>query len=128
MEARITAQSQSFRLKERLQEAHVSHGQEVRADLPNVRVAVLAASGEAQAMFCTMGPVRIRALLAQGDDRPLATDVTLEGLQVPTVGLYDLLNARISVNGSVHVAVDGETQIVPARDPAFGWAPAAGAA
>ena len=43
MEARITAQSQSFKLRERLEEAKVSHGQEVRADLPNVRVAVLAA-------------------------------------------------------------------------------------
>ena len=48
MEARITAQSQSFKLRERLHEAQVSHGQEVRADLPNVRVAVLAATGEAQ--------------------------------------------------------------------------------
>jgi len=45
MEARITAQSQSFKLRERLEEAKVSHGQEVRADLPNVRVAVLAATG-----------------------------------------------------------------------------------
>src|SRR3989449_2050943 len=40
MEARITAQSQSFKLRERLEEAKVSHGQEVRADLPNVRVGV----------------------------------------------------------------------------------------
>src|SRR2546422_2049853 len=36
----ITAQSQSFKLRERLEEAKVSHGQEVRADLPNVRVGV----------------------------------------------------------------------------------------
>ncbi len=38
MEARVTAQSQSYRLRERMQEAKVSHGQEIRADLPNVRV------------------------------------------------------------------------------------------
>ena len=30
MEPRITAQSQSFKLRERLEEAKVSHGQEVR--------------------------------------------------------------------------------------------------
>src|SRR2546427_6694255 len=67
MEARITAQSQSFKLRERLEEAKVSHGQEVRADLPNVRVGVLAATGEAQLMFCNMGSIRVRELLQPGD-------------------------------------------------------------
>src|SRR6266853_465969 len=60
MEARITAQSQSFKLRERLEEAKVSHGQEVRADL---------------------------------------------------------LNARVSVNGSIHVAVDRETLVVSRPRP-----------
>ena len=103
MEARITAQSQSFKLRERLQEAKVSHGQELRADLPNVRVGVLAATGEAQLM------------LQPGDYGPLATEVTLQGLAVPAPGTYDLVNARISVNGSIHVAVDSQTQVVPTQ-------------
>jgi len=116
MEARITAQSQSFRLRERLEEAKVSHGEEARVDLPGVRVAVLAATGEAQLMFCNMGSIRVRQLMQRGDERPLATDVTLEGLQVPAVGMYDLVNAYLSVNGSIHVRVDAETEVVPARD------------
>src|SRR5213082_527918 len=116
MEARITAQSQSFRLRERLEEAKVSHGEEARVDLPGVRVAVLAATGEAQLMFCNMGSIRVRQLMQRGDERPLATDVTLEGLQVPAVGIYDLVNAYLSVNGSIHVRVDAETEVVPARD------------
>jgi hypothetical protein len=113
MEARITAQSQSFKLRERLEEAMVSHGQELRADLPNVRVAVLAATGEAQLMFCNMGSIRVRDLLQRGDYGPLATDVTLQGLAVPFPGSHDLVNARVSVNGGIHVVVDGETQVVP---------------
>src|SRR6266581_5486241 len=113
MEARITAQSQSFKLRERLEEAKVSHGQEIRADLPNVRVAVLAATGEAQLMFCNMGSIRVRELVQQGDHGPLATEVTLQGLAVPFPGSYDLVNARISVNGSIHVAVDLATEVVP---------------
>src|SRR5919198_3622665 len=72
MEARITAQSQSFRLRERLEEAKVSHGQEARVDMPGVRVAVLAATGEAQLMLCNMGSIRVRQLMQQGDERPLA--------------------------------------------------------
>jgi hypothetical protein len=116
MEARITAQSQSFRLRERLEEAKVSHGEEARVDLPGVRVAVLAATGEAQLMFCNMGAIRVRQLMQRGDALPLATDVTLEGLRVPAVGIYDLVNAHISVNGSIHVRVDGDTQVLPARD------------
>src|SRR2546427_13027809 len=86
MEARITAQSQSFKLRERLEEAKVSHGQEVRADLPHVRVGVLAATEEAQLMFCNMGSIRVRELLQPGDQGPLATDVTLQGLAVPVPG------------------------------------------
>src|SRR5438046_7044169 len=113
MEARITAQSQSFKLRERLEEAKVSHGQEVRADLPNVRVAVLAATGEAQLMFCNMGSIRVRELVQPGDQGPLASEVTLQGLAVPFPGTYDLVNARISVNGSIHVAVDLATEVVP---------------
>ncbi len=115
MEARITAQSQSFKLRERLQEAKVSHGQELRADLPNVRVGVLAATGEAQLMFCNMGMIEVRELLQPGDYGPLATEVTLQGLAVPVPGTYDLVNARISVNGSIHVAVDSQTQVVPTQ-------------
>src|SRR6266581_1830742 len=117
MEARITAQSQSFKLRERLEEAKVSHGQEIRADLPNVRVAVLAATGEAQLMFCNMGSIRVRELVQPGDQGPLATDVTLQGLAVPVPGSYDLLNARLSVNGSRHVAVDQDTQVVSRPRP-----------
>src|SRR5437016_8693629 len=117
MEARITAQSQSFKLRERLEEAKVSHGQEIRADLPNVRVAVLAATGEAQLMFCNMGSIRVRELVQPGDQGPLATDVTLQGLAVPVPGTYDLLNARVSVNGSIHVAVDQDTQVVSRPRP-----------
>jgi len=115
MEARITAQSQSFKLRERLQEAKVSHGQELRADLPNVRVGVLAATGEAQLMFCNMGMIEVRELLQPGDYGPLATEVSLQGLAVPAPGTYDLVNARISVNGSIHVAVDSQTQVVPTQ-------------
>ncbi|HZI21296.1 MAG TPA: hypothetical protein VFD76_02230 [Gemmatimonadales bacterium] len=116
MDARITAQSQSFRLRERLEEAKVSHGEELRVDLPNVRVAVLAATGEAQLMFCNMGPIRVRERVVPGDERPLATDVTLEGLSVPQVGIYDVLNASLSVNGSIHLTVDAGTRVVPAAE------------
>src|SRR5207253_9685646 len=35
----------------RAEDAKAYHGQEVRADLPNVRVGVLAATGEAQLMY-----------------------------------------------------------------------------
>src|SRR2546422_7909295 len=113
MEARITAQSQSFKLRERLEEAKVSHGQEIRADLPNVRVAVLAATEDAQLMFCNMGSIRVRVLVQPGDQGPLASQVTLQGLAVAFPGSYDLVNARVSANGGIHEIVDRETQVVP---------------
>ena len=114
MEARVTSQSQSFRLRERMEEANISHGQEIRVDLPNIRVLALAGSGEGQALFCAIGPIRVREILNRGDDRPLPADVTLEGLHVCSSGTYDVLNALVSSNGNLRLVVDGQTRVVPA--------------
>ena len=114
MEARVTSQSQSFRLRQRMEEAKVSHGQELRADLPNIRVTALAGSGEGQALFCHIGPIRVREVLQGGDDRPLPTGVLLQGLEVPISGTYDIFNARVSSNGDIELVVDEKTWLAPA--------------
>src|SRR5712691_3867005 len=114
MEAHVTSQSQPFRLRERMEEAKAFHGQELRADLPNVRVTALAGSGEGQAFFCNIGPIRVREVLQRGDDRPLPTNVMLRGLEVPVAGTYDILNARVSSNGDIDLVVDDKTWLVPA--------------
>jgi hypothetical protein len=112
MEAGVTLQSQSFRLRERMQEANISHGQEIRADLPNIRVVALAGGGEGQALFCTMGPIRVRETLNRGDGGPLPTDVTLEGLRVAGPGTYDILNAMVSSNGNLRLVVDDQARVM----------------
>ncbi len=112
MEAGITLQSQSFRLRERMHEANISHGQEIRADLPNIRVVALAGGGEGQALFCTMGPIRVRETLNRGDGGPLPTEVTLEGLRVASPGTYDILNAMVSSNGNLRLVVDDQARVV----------------
>ncbi len=112
MEAGITLQSQSFRLRERMQEANISHGQEIRADLPNIRVVALAGGGEGQALFCTMGPIRVRETLNRGDGGLLPTDVRLEGLRVASPGTYDILNALVSSNGNLRLVVDDQARVV----------------
>ena len=114
MEARVTSQSQPFRLRERMEEAKVLHGEEVRADLPNVRITALAGSGEGQALFCTLGPIRVREILHPGDGGPLPTDVTVQGLEVPISGAYDVFNALVSSNGDIRLVVDDKTCVVPA--------------
>jgi hypothetical protein len=112
MEAGITLQSQTFRLRERMQEANISHGQEIRADLPNIRVVALAGGGEGQALFCTMGSIRVRETLNRGDGGPLPTEVTLEGLRVSGPGTYDILNAVVSSNGNLRLVVDDQARVV----------------
>jgi hypothetical protein len=114
MKAGITSQSQTFRLVERMQEANIHHGQEIRADLPNIRVVALSGVGEGQALFCTMGPIRVREIMNRGDDRPLPINVAVEGLEVPTSGSFDLLNALLSSNGDLRLVVDDQTRVVPA--------------
>ena len=114
MEAHVTSQSQPFKLRERMEEAKVLHGQELRADLSNVRVTALAGSGQGQALFCNIGPIRVREVLQGGDDCPLPTNVMLQGLEVPIAGAYDIFNARVSSNGEIELVVDDKTWLVPA--------------
>ena len=114
MEARVTTQSQPLRLVERMQEAKISHGQEIRADLPSVRVTARAGDRGGQVFFCTMGPIRVREILNRGDDRPLPTNVAVQGLEVPAAGSYDILNALVCSNGDLRLVVDDQTWVVPA--------------
>ena len=113
MEAHVTSQSQSFRLVEKMEQASLHHGQEIRADLPSVRVFALAGGQEGQVLFCNMGPIRVREILNGGDDRPIPTNVTLEGLEVCASGTYDILNAFVSSNGDLRLVVDDQTRVVP---------------
>jgi hypothetical protein len=120
MEPRVMAHSQAYRLKERMTEAEIRHGQEVRADLPGIRVTAEAPGWRgapepqrAVIFFCTMGAIRVREVLASGDGQPLPSEVIVDGLVVPEPGTYDILNALVHSNGALRLQVDSATRIVP---------------
>ncbi|HEX5387360.1 MAG TPA: hypothetical protein VFW66_11700 [Gemmatimonadales bacterium] len=129
MEARITAHSQPYRLRERIEEAKVRHGQDVRVDLPGVRVTAFAESWfstitgalfnsapaprEGEVFFCNMGPLNVRETLSNGDEKPLPNGVILEGLKVTDSGTFDIINALVQSNGDIRLVVDARTRIVP---------------
>jgi hypothetical protein len=120
MEAHVTAYSQAHRLRERMAQAEVRHGQEIRADLPGIRVTAMSRNwftgrptGNAEVFFCTMGPIRVREVRAPGDGAPLPENVVLQGLEVPGEGTYDLIDALVQSNGDLRVIVDGATRVVP---------------
>ena len=130
MEARITAHSQPYRLRERIEEANVQHGSEIRADLPGVRVTAFAdswfdsitgalfhaaaAPRYGEVFFCNMEPIRIRQVLDAGDTNPLPNTVVLEGLRVAESGTYDIINALVRSNGDIRLVVDEKTRVVQA--------------
>ena len=120
MEPRVFAHSQTYRLRERMNEAQIRHGQEVRADLPGIRVTALVDDWRPQPdpkigaiFFCTMGPIRVREVLNPGDGNALPNEVILEELVVPGPGTYDIMNAVVHSNGALRVRIDSATQIVP---------------
>jgi hypothetical protein len=113
MEARVTAYSQSHRLRERMADAEVRHGQEVRADVRGVRVQLAAPAWigrrdivKGDVFFCTMGPVEVRRVSIEGDGGPLPEDTILEGLRVPIEGTYDLINVLVRSNGDLRLIMD----------------------
>jgi hypothetical protein len=118
MEARVTAYSQSHRLKERMTEAEVRHGQEIRADVRGVRVQLASPEWFARrdtikgdVFFCTMGPVQVRRVSIEGDGGPLPERTILQGLRVPGEGTYDLLNVLVRSNGDLRLIVDEATRV-----------------
>lgn len=130
MEARVTAYSQSHRLKERMSEAEVRHGQEIRADVRGVRVQLagpewFARGGKVKGdvFFCNMGPVQVRRVSIEGDGGPLPDRTVLHGLRVPGEGTYDLLNVLVRSNGDLRLIMDEASRVEsalsrPAAQPA----------
>jgi hypothetical protein len=125
MEAHVTDRSQGYRLEQRAREAKVRHGEEVRADIPNVRVAPAHAfSGRfgwprraetgGEIFFCEIGPLHIREIVVEGDDAPLPSTVVVEGLGVPAPGRYDLVNVLVRTNGDLRLIIDAKTRLEPA--------------
>jgi len=121
MEARVSAYSQTHRLRERMAQAEVRHGQEIRADLPGIRVIAMGRNWftgrpnhNGEVFFCTMGPIRVREVKAAGDGAPLPSNVIVQGLEVTGDGTYDLIDALVQSNGDLRVIVDGATRVVPA--------------
>jgi hypothetical protein len=119
MEARVTASSQVYRLRERMEQAEVRHGQEMRADLPGIRVSASAPTwfgtrqGErGDVFFCTMGAIRLRRVTIDGDGKALPHEARVQGLNVASEGTYDLVNALVRSNGDLRVIVDEVTQVV----------------
>jgi hypothetical protein len=120
MEARVTAYSQAHRLRERMEQAEVKHGQEIRADLPGIRVTAMGRhwftgrpNGKGEVFFCSMGPIRVREVTAPGDAAPLPSNVVVQGLEVPSDGTYDLVDVLVQSNGDLRLIVDGATRVVP---------------
>jgi len=119
MEARVTANSQAYRLKERMEEAEVRHGQEIRADLPGIRVRASAGAwlgglqvGKGEVFFCNLGPIRLRRITIDGDGKTLPNQALLQGLHDAAEGTYDLVNALVRSNGDWRVIVDEVTEVV----------------
>ena len=104
-----------------MEQADVRHGQEIRADLPGIRVTAMTRNwftgrptGNGQVFFCNMGPVRVREVTAPGDGAPLPDNVVLQGLEVADEGTYDLIDVLVQSNGDLRVIVDSTTLVVPA--------------
>ena len=121
MEARVTSYSQGYRLRERMEEAKVRHGQEIRADLPGISVTAMGrnwfsrrAREEGEVYFCSMGPITVRETSAPGDGGALPRNVVLQGLSVPADGTYDLLDVLVQSNGDLRVIMDEKSRAVPA--------------
>ncbi|MDE3059186.1 MAG: hypothetical protein KGJ59_14660 [Bacteroidota bacterium] len=125
----VTPTSQVEKLKLHMSEKGVTHAEEIRADIPGVRIgegvyaegvtALQKIAGKAPEsapiFFCNIAELNIRKILKKGDGGAIPDQAVIRGLNVETAGRFDLINARIFSNGSINVIVDEETAVVPMR-------------
>jgi hypothetical protein len=104
-----------------MEQAEVRHGQEIRADLPGVRVGAMTRNwftgrpnGKGEVFFCNMGSITVREKTTPGDGRPLPDNVIVQGLEVPCEGTYDLIDVLVQSNGDLRVIMDAASRAVPA--------------
>ncbi len=82
----------------------------------NIKVTLLAEGGEAQILFCHLGPIRVREIVNQGGSVALPTTVTVERLNVPTSRTFDVSNALVTPNGNIQIMIDDQTRVEPKRE------------
>lgn len=123
----VTPTSQVEKLKLRMSEKGVTHAEELRADIPGVRIGEgvyaenVAAFQQLHAkapevapiFFCNIAELNIRKILKKGDGGAVPDQAVVRGLNVETSGRFDLINAKIYSNGAINVVVDEETTVVP---------------
>ena len=107
---RISKYSQSDVLRDRMQKAGFTHGQEARVNLRDVQIEPTDAS-EGKIYFCKVRAIEVTEILAEGDGGPLPRETKVENLVFPERGMHDLSNVILSSNGSVRVMADPETEV-----------------
>lgn len=109
LEAQVSKQSQSHKLKERLQGAGFTHGESARVHLPGV--ALQKNQEGPRVYFCRMGPVQVVEQMEKGDGKDLPEEAELDGLVFPDEGLHRLENVIVRTNGRMRVEADEMTRI-----------------
>jgi len=117
----VNASSQAEVLRGRMSKEGITHGQTVRADIPNVRIAEpnisnLADIGifarKAPVFFCNVGSLNVREQLTPGDGDILPDEVVVKGLSVEAPGFFNVENALITSNGVITVSIDEKSRAV----------------
>lgn len=122
LEAQVGKQSQSHKLKERLQEAGITHGETARVDLSGIRVGSADRGGrkkvkEPQVYFCRVGPVRVVERLEDGDGGPLPEEAELADVSFPRRGVHHLESVVVHTNGRMKLEADEKTEIRKVEGP-----------
>lgn len=109
IEAQTSKQSQSHKLKERLQEAGFTHGESARVNLSGV--ALRQSQDGPKVYFCDVGPVQVVERIETGDGNALPEEAELSDVVFPRRGLHRLENAIIRTNGRMRVEADEKTEV-----------------
>lgn len=115
MVAQVTLRSQQYRLRQQVERSHIRHDETVRVDISGVRVDSRAGR-DAVISFGDVEPLKIRARLTRGDDRPVPESIDIQGIDFPGDGLYDLKDVVMRCNGDLRISADSRSRVEPHPD------------
>lgn len=116
----VKENSQPHALNAYMQRARIRHGEQVEANLKNVRITRTnergepATEGEFTMFFCPINSVDVIKRLSPGDNDELPGEVQLHNLVVPSnfkPGIYNLNNVLLYANGAINVTTTEKTTL-----------------
>jgi hypothetical protein len=111
----ITADSQHYKLKEKMEEASMKHGTTAIVNLDNIKLKYSRGwkYNNLDLFFCEMKPIEVVKITEKGDGKDIPNQLSqINGFKVEKAGVYRIENVLLTSNGTMQMHKTRETKLI----------------